>query len=53
VRKIVEEHRGHVEAENRAGGGARVRVELPMNEMTGTQAVQRESRRPEPRRERA
>jgi nitrogen fixation/metabolism regulation signal transduction histidine kinase len=53
VRKIVEEHRGHVEAENRAEGGARVRVDLPMNEMTGSQAVQRESRRPEPRRERA
>jgi nitrogen fixation/metabolism regulation signal transduction histidine kinase len=53
VRKIVEEHRGHVEAENRAEGGARVRVVLPMNEMTGSQAVQRESRRPEPRRERA
>jgi nitrogen fixation/metabolism regulation signal transduction histidine kinase len=53
VRKIVEEHRGHVEAENRAEGGARVRVDLPMNEMTGSQAAQRESRRPEPRRERA
>jgi nitrogen fixation/metabolism regulation signal transduction histidine kinase len=53
VRKIVEEHRGHVEAENRAEGGARVRIELPLNEMTGAQAARRESRRPEPRRERA
>jgi nitrogen fixation/metabolism regulation signal transduction histidine kinase len=53
VRKIVEEHRGHVEAENRAEGGARVRIELPLNEMTGAQAARREPRRPEPRRERA
>jgi nitrogen fixation/metabolism regulation signal transduction histidine kinase len=53
VRKIVEEHGGHVEADNRAGGGARVRVELPLNESTGAHAAIREGRRPEPRRERA
>jgi len=53
VRKIVEEHRGHVEAENRTEGGARVSIELPLNEMTGAQAARREPRRPEPRRERA
>jgi nitrogen fixation/metabolism regulation signal transduction histidine kinase len=53
VRKIVEEHGGHVEADNRAGGGARVRVELPLNETTRAQAAVREARRPEPRRERA
>lgn len=53
VRKIVEEHGGHVEADNRAGGGARVRVELPLNETTRAQVVSREARRPEPRRERA
>jgi len=52
VRKIVEEHGGRVEADNRAEGGARVRVELPLNETTRGQAVQRE-RRSEPRRERA
>ena len=53
VRKIVEEHGGHVEADNRAGGGARVRIELPLRETTRGQAVARELRRPEPRRERA
>jgi nitrogen fixation/metabolism regulation signal transduction histidine kinase len=29
VRKIVEEHGGRIDAENRAEGGARVRVLLP------------------------
>jgi nitrogen fixation/metabolism regulation signal transduction histidine kinase len=53
VRKIVEEHGGHVEADNRAGGGARVRVELPLNETTRARAAVREARRPELRRERA
>jgi nitrogen fixation/metabolism regulation signal transduction histidine kinase len=54
VRKIVEEHGGHAEADNRTDGGARVRVELPLNETTRAQAAQREVRRPvEPRKERA
>jgi len=53
VRKIVEEHGGRVEAENRPDGGARVRVELPMNGVTRGEAVRREPHRPEPRRERA
>jgi nitrogen fixation/metabolism regulation signal transduction histidine kinase len=53
VRKIVEEHGGYVAADNRAGGGARVRVDLPLNETTTGQATRREPRRPEPRRERA
>jgi nitrogen fixation/metabolism regulation signal transduction histidine kinase len=53
VRKIVEEHGGHVEADNRAGGGARVRVDLPLTETTRGQAARRDSRRTEPRRERA
>jgi nitrogen fixation/metabolism regulation signal transduction histidine kinase len=30
VKKIVEEHGGRIEAENRAEGGARLRVELPL-----------------------
>jgi nitrogen fixation/metabolism regulation signal transduction histidine kinase len=53
VRKIVEEHGGHVEAENRPDGGARVRIELPMNGAIRGEAARRESHRPEPRRERA
>jgi nitrogen fixation/metabolism regulation signal transduction histidine kinase len=53
VRKIVEEHGGSVEADNRAAGGARVRIDLPLTETTRGQAARREQRRPEPRRERA
>jgi nitrogen fixation/metabolism regulation signal transduction histidine kinase len=53
VRKIVEEHGGYVEADNRAGGGARVRIGLPLTETTRSQAARREPRRPEARRERA
>jgi signal transduction histidine kinase len=53
VRKIVEEHGGHVEAENRPDGGARVRVELPLNGAIRGEAARREPHRPEPRRERA
>jgi chemotaxis protein histidine kinase CheA len=30
VKKIVEEHGGRIEAENRPTGGARIRVELPL-----------------------
>ena len=30
VKKIVEEHGGHIDADNRPGGGARVRVVLPL-----------------------
>jgi len=50
VRKIVEEHGGSIEADNRPEGGARVRVVLPVNESTRGQA-RREQHRPEPRRE--
>ena len=53
VRKIVEEHGGHVEADNRSGGGARVRIELPMNETGRARTAQREPRRAETRKERA
>ena len=53
VRKIVEEHGGHVEADNRSGGGARVRIELPMNETGKARAAQREPRWAESRKERA
>ena len=53
VRKIVEEHGGHVEADNRSGGGARVRIELPVNETGRARAAQREPRRAETRKERA
>jgi PAS domain S-box-containing protein len=38
VKKIIEEHGGRIEAENRPSGGARVRVELPLiavNRATG------------------
>ncbi len=52
VRKIVEEHGGTIEADNRHEGGARVRVGLPVNESTRGEAT-REQRRPEPRRETA
>jgi len=52
VRKIVEEHGGSIEADNRPGGGARVRVGLPVDESSRGQAW-REQRGPEPRRERA
>ena len=50
VKKIVEEHGGRVEADNRPEGGGRVRVSLPVSD--GTRTVARE-RRAEPRKERA
>ncbi|MDE2304645.1 MAG: HAMP domain-containing protein [Gammaproteobacteria bacterium] len=51
VKKIVEEHGGRIEADNRPAGGARVRIMLPLGE-TGRQAGVREQRRGEQRRER-
>jgi nitrogen fixation/metabolism regulation signal transduction histidine kinase len=52
VRKIVEEHGGSIEADNRPEGGARVRIGLPVSDTSDVQA-RREARRAEPRRERA
>ncbi len=52
VRKIVEEHGGSIEADNRAEGGARIRIVLPMNDRKARDA-RGEVRRFEPRRERA
>ena len=51
VKKIVEEHGGRIEADNRPEGGARVRVMLPLMDRSRTAAVR--ERRTELRRERA
>jgi nitrogen fixation/metabolism regulation signal transduction histidine kinase len=53
VKKIVEEHGGRIDADNRPEGGARVRVVLPMKDSTRTASNTREQRRGELRRERA
>jgi nitrogen fixation/metabolism regulation signal transduction histidine kinase len=53
VKKIVEEHGGWIEAENRRTGGARVRVTLPLNERARVQQAPRDPRKNELRRERA
>ena len=52
VKKIVEEHGGRIEADNRPEGGARVRVLLPVVDSTRTAAGARD-RRDQLRRERA
>jgi nitrogen fixation/metabolism regulation signal transduction histidine kinase len=51
VKKIVEDHGGRIEADNRPEGGARVRVMLPLRE--GARAQASRERRSELRRERA
>jgi nitrogen fixation/metabolism regulation signal transduction histidine kinase len=52
VKKIVEEHGGRIDADNRPEGGARVRVVLPMRDSTRSASNTRD-RRGELRRERA
>jgi nitrogen fixation/metabolism regulation signal transduction histidine kinase len=52
VKKIVEEHGGRIEADNRPEGGARIKVLLPVVDSTRTAAVTRD-RREQLRRERA
>ncbi len=51
VKKIVEEHGGRIEADNRNVGGARVKIVLPVGE-SGRLAGAREPRKVEKRRER-
>lgn len=51
VKKIVEDHGGRIEAENRPEGGARVRVMLPLREAARGHALR--ERRSDLRRERA
>jgi nitrogen fixation/metabolism regulation signal transduction histidine kinase len=51
VKKIVEEHGGRVEADNRPEGGGRVRVSLPVTD--GSRQMVARERRAEPRKERA
>lgn len=51
VKKIVEEHGGRVEADNRPEGGGRVRVSLPLTD--GSRQLVTRDRRVEPRKERA
>ena len=51
VKKIVEEHGGRIEADNRPAGGARVRIVLPLGD-SSRQIGAREPRMSEQRRER-
>jgi signal transduction histidine kinase len=51
VKKIVEEHGGRIEADNRRSGGARVRILLPLSE-AARGLPGREPRKSEHRRER-
>jgi nitrogen fixation/metabolism regulation signal transduction histidine kinase len=53
VKKIVEEHGGRIDADNRPEGGARVRVVLPMKDSTRSAAASARDRLAELRRERA
>ncbi|HEY2402769.1 MAG TPA: ATP-binding protein [Steroidobacteraceae bacterium] len=53
VKKIVEEHGGRIDADNRPEGGARVRVVLPVKDSTRSAAGGARERRDAMRRERA
>ena len=53
VKKIIEEHGGRIDADNRPEGGARVRVVLPVHDSTRSAAGAARERREQLRRERA
>lgn len=53
VKKIVEEHGGRIDADNRSEGGARVRVVLPVKDSTRSATGGARERREQLRRERA
>jgi nitrogen fixation/metabolism regulation signal transduction histidine kinase len=53
VKKLVEEHAGKIEAENRAEGGAVIRIQLPINDAAREKMLAILPGRIEKRRERA
>ncbi len=53
VKKLVEEHAGMIEAVNQDEGGARIRIQLPVNEVARGQMMAKLPGRAEKRRERA
>jgi len=53
VKKIIEEHGGRIDADNRPEGGARVRVVLPVRDSTRAASGSARERREQLRRERA